>query len=186
MRLFVNGFLVLFLLDAVISVASEQMGIAGGMAVFPTLRQVVARLVLIASIPLYGAMALRPDIPKHLFVPMLAAYFWLLLGSMPIPVYVGLGNVGPYASAIQLVVAALALLRVRMLTGGSWLFDRQSLPEGSSGGVAGGATFLAISGLLAPVLLGLYVFFSLGLALESATSGFLHMTRDGVVSEARE
>jgi hypothetical protein len=180
-----NAFLILFLVDALLSVLDDQLKLWAGAEMLGPLREAVALLVFLAAFPMYWLLAVTPRLPKSVFLPLTLFFAWITLGAMPLPIYAGLFDGLYWASLCQLTLAVFALLRVRALTGGAWLLGEGSLwgPEFSLGH---SLRFVAASLILGPVAVVAYLVLSAALAVNVATGGFVRVAPDGVYVQERE
>jgi hypothetical protein len=186
MRRFANAYLALFLADAALSVVDDQLAIWGGVTALSPLRQSLGLLTMVAGFAMFWALAGRPQLPRSVFLPPPLLTLWVVLGAMPLPVCLGIANdPGPTLSAAQLAVAVAVLLRVRALTGGSWLFGPETLPDVEFS-MANALKFAIVSFAVAPVAFFGYVALSLSVALSVGTAGFLRVAPDGIYSQERE
>jgi hypothetical protein len=186
MRRFANAYLVVFFADGVLSVLDDQLAIWAGVTALSPLRQSLGLLTLMAGFAMFWALAGRPQLPRSVFLPPPLLTLWVVLGAMPLPVYLGLANdPGPTLSVAQLAVAVAVLLRVRALTGGRWLFGRETLSDVEFS-MANALKFTIVSFAAAPVAFFGYVALSLSVALSVGTAGFLRAAPDGIYSQERE
>jgi hypothetical protein len=186
MRRFANAYLAVFFADAVLSLLDDQLAIWGGVTVLSPFRQSLGLLTLVAGFAMFWTLAGRPQLPKSVFLPPPLLSLWVVLGAMPIPVYLGLDNdAGATLSAVQLAVAVAVLLRVRALTGGSWFFGRETLSDVEFS-MANALRFAIVSFAAGPVAFFGYVALSLSVALSAGTAGFLRIAPDGIYSQERE
>jgi hypothetical protein len=181
---FVNGYLIVFLLDATLSVLDDQLGLAGIASPISGLRSSVASVAVFYAIPIFWSLAPRPDIPRSVVLPLTSTTFWFALGGLPLPLYFGVERGLASLSAIQLGVSLLVFLRVRHLTGGRWLFDATTLPARPARVVSAIAFTLATL-LITPLATGAYLVAMIPLAVESGTGGFLRVASDGVYAQTR-
>lgn len=184
LRGFANAYLILFLLDAVLSVVDDQATRLAGASPTRVLRESVAGVTLLASIPMFWSMALWPAIPRSVFLPLTIAMAWLSLGGLPIPIYLGRAPSLPWFSAIQLAFGAAALLRVRTLTGGRWLFDEATLPSREVD-ASHALRFAIVSVVLGLPTLAAYAALGAALAIGASTGGFVRLGFDGLYAEDR-
>lgn len=124
-----NVFVVLFALDAVLSLVEEALRQLGGSSLLVAPRNLVAGVALLASIPCFLLLALTPRLPWRLLLPLTVALVWLNSGAAPLPMWFeSAGALAFTTASIQVGIALLALRRIRGFTDGrSLLFDRASL-----------------------------------------------------------
>ncbi len=184
MHRFVNGYLILYLLDATLSVLDDQLLLTGIDSPATPLRSAVASLTILYSIPIFWSLAFRPDIPKSVVLPLTTTLFWFALGGLPIPIYLGMSAGLGFLSAIQLGVGLLTLWRVRVLTGGRWFFDPETLPPQPLR-IGSAVLFTLVAFLVTPLAVAFYGASMVPLAIEVATDGFLHVTPEGIHTRTR-
>lgn len=184
MLAFANFYLIVFLLDALLSVLDGWLGLAG-IDVLGGTRQLVALLALSASIPLYVALAASPSLPKRVFLPPVLFLFWVALGGVPLTIYLELEVAGRWLAICQLALAALALtLARRGGAGASWPLT-QAQVAGPFFDLAHLARFAVANLLLAPVVLSALLVVGGAAWLRTESAGFLWVDLDGVHSIER-
>ncbi len=119
-----NAFWVAFVADTAISIVDELLLVVTGLHLLAWLRGPVAGVVLLASLPLYGTMALTPRIPRRLVAPLaLFAPGYVLLG-MPLAYWRGWSDHGNLQFCLaQLALVVLAGLLLHRRCGRPWFTE---------------------------------------------------------------
>ena len=86
-----NAFLVLFGLDAGLSLADELISISGGAHPLGGPRNFVAGATLLVGMAVYVALGITPRLPKSIFVPTVLFLVWAGLGGLPLTLAAGAG-----------------------------------------------------------------------------------------------
>ena len=103
---FVNLYLVLFLLDGIISLMDDLAAQVFGVSSFHTLRGFTAFLPFALSFPLYCLLGSMTGFPKRTILPMIILQIWCgLFLALPLPIYLGLQYTNLLLSAVQLCMA---------------------------------------------------------------------------------
>lgn len=145
-----------------------------------TARGALFGLVFVTA-PLVYLALLSPQLPKSVFLPPLLFLVFSACGGMPLPLWLGFSQLDLAVSSIQLAVAGLALLRLRVTTGSWWLRRRAAPAIGRREALE----FAAVCGLAVPLSLLVYAGASASAALHHFTGGFVRLEPRGIVAEER-
>jgi hypothetical protein len=174
---FANTWLWLFALSAVVALLDAGVGdsrlLAGA-------RGATFGVVFLTAPVMYLSL-LSPSLPKSAFLPPLLFLVFSICGGMPLPLWVRFSNLDLAVSSVQLAVAVLALLQLRVSVGRFWL------PRTTATGI-GGRELLEFSGVClvaVPLAVLLYLGASVSAALDRFTGGFVRIEARGLVAEER-
>jgi len=184
MRRFANLYIVLFLIDAGLSLLDELFAYYdSSMPLITGLRFPIAVLVILLSTIIYACLGIDRRLPKRVFLPMTAYAFWCSVGLWPLSGAISHGALGLAASVGQVIVAGFAVILVQGLCGRMLLtelhFQREMFSLGNTLG------FTAINLLLTPVLLVFSLLALTGSYLEQQTAGFLRLSPIGIYMSER-
>ncbi len=179
MRRFANVYIVLFLIDAALSLTDELLQVASSpMPALTEIRFFVAYAVITLSMIFYACLGIDRRLPKRVFLPLTLFASWSALAMWPLSGFVAREAFGLTASISQVVIGAIAIILLRSLGGRNLLTEEQfQAPMFSLRNTLG---FTAINLLLTP-----FVLIYTGLAvtsyyLEEQTAGFLRLSPVGV------
>jgi hypothetical protein len=115
LALFLSVFVLLFLADAVISLADDSLILFKNVFALSNLRFLIGLVTLLATLVVYALMALTPAIPKRLFVPLaLFAPVSFLLGMFFIIYYYEhIPLINWLTSALQVILGFWILFKLR-------------------------------------------------------------------------
>jgi hypothetical protein len=119
-----NAYLVAFALDAAVSLVDEIWFAASGVSPLTEARNSLALFVVLASLVMIFVVAFTPQLPKLIFVPMIAAAMWFAVGAPPFVAATGDRTVSLFLALIQLIIATGAFLIVQLRMGGTLLSAR--------------------------------------------------------------
>lgn len=181
MRRFANLYLILFLLDAGLSLADEILARFGSPAALLTGGRMLVALVVVAlSVVLYLCLGIDRRLPKRVLLPMILFIIWSSLAMWPLSGVIDRVTLPLLASVGQVAIGllAIALLHGRIVLPQE-MFQRSIFSLRNTLG------FTAINLLLAPVV-ALYL--SLALVsnyLVEHTAGFLRIGPTGIYMTER-
>lgn len=183
LRRFTNLFLLVFALDAVVSVLDDSLA-AGGFHALAWLRTLVAVLTVLLSLPTFALLALAPALPRRALLPPVLFALWAGIGAPPLSAAYDASVLSGWLSLAQLAIAGLAFLGVRRWNGGEgWLLGPAL--EGAAFDRAHFLRFTATTVVLAPlVVVGLMVS-SGALWIRAQTDHFLSLGLGGVYAQER-
>ena len=179
MRRFANVYIVLFLIDAGLSLIDELLQVASSpMPVLTEIRFFVAYVVITLSMIFYACLGIDRRLPKRVFLPLTLFASWSALAMWPLSGFVAREAFALTASISQVVIGAIAIILLRSLGGRNLLTEEQfQAPMFSLRNTLG---FTAINLLLTPFVL---VYTGLAVTsyyLEEQTAGFLRLSPVGV------
>lgn len=183
MRRLANFYIILFLIDACLSLVVELLAVAETpVPLLPEVRTLVANAVLILSVVLFGCLAIDRRLPKSLLLPLILYIAWCALGLWPLSGVVGRQAVGLVAAGGQALLGGIVIL-TRGLRGQFLLAAEQF--RGSLFSWRNTLGFTAINLLLLPLAL---VFSGLAMAdyyLGEHTAGFMRLSPVGIYLSER-
>ena len=179
MRRFANIYIVLFLIDAALSLIDELLQASSSPLAFLTeIRFFVASVVITLSMVLYACLGIDRRLPKRVFLPLTLFASWSALAMWPLSGFVAREAFGLTAAISQVVLGAIAIILLRGLGGRNLLTEEQF--QASMFSMRNTLGFTAINLLLTP-----FVLIYTGLAvtsyyLEEQTAGFLRLSPVGI------
>jgi hypothetical protein len=174
---FGNSWLLAFALSALAAVLDAWVGDS---LLLAAVRGALFGAVFVTAPVLYLAL-LSPLLPKSVFLPPLLFLVFSVCGGMPLPLWVRFSDLDLGVSSLQLVVAVLAVVRVRVGCGSWWL----SRAGDASIGRRQALEFVGICLVAVPLGLLLYVVSSASVAISHFTGGFVRLDSAGLLAEER-
>jgi len=184
MRRFANIYIVLFLIDAGLSLLDELFFVSPApVSVFSEVRYFVATIVITLSMVIFACLGIDRRLPKRVFLPLTLYSFWSALALWPLSGLIEREALGLLAAGNQLLLGGIALVLLRGL-GGQYLLTNEQFqtPMFSLRNTLG---FTAINLLLTPFVL---VFSGLAMTsyyFEEQTAGFLRLSPIGIYMSER-
>ena len=179
MRRFANIYIVLFLIDAGISLIDELLQASSSPLAFLTeIRFFVTSVVITLSIVLYACLGIDRRLPKRVFLPLTLFASWSALAMWPLSGFIGREAFGLTAAIGQVVLGVIVIILLRSLDGRNLLTEKQFQPPIFS--LSNTLGFTAINLLLTPFIL---IYTSLAVTsyyLEQQTAGFLRLSPVGI------
>ncbi len=184
MRIFANLFLILFLADGGISFVDDLLSIHFDNQALSEIRNYLALVVMVLCVPLYISLGFDRRLPKRIYLPLVFFILWGALGMWPLT---SLVTASPYAlipSALQVMLASLSLLYLRLSSGQSPLLTpkRFRTPAFSPRNTL---FFIAGNLVILPLLLIFFGFAALSIYIEDHTAGFVRLGHDGLYMSER-
>jgi hypothetical protein len=179
---FTNAYLLLYALDAGLSLTDELLRLATGQTFLIGPRHWLAMPVYWVSVLALPFLALSPRLPRRLLLPLFASALWLNQLAAPLPLLLPLAAVGPAASACQAAFAALAYVWVRHRCGGPVWITPEHTPAFSWRHWAGTTAFLVF--VFVPAV-GAYTVLAAVTVVQVGTDGFVRFDRHGVQLDDR-
>jgi hypothetical protein len=179
---FTNAFLLLYALDAGLSLTDELLRLATGQTFLLPARNLLAMPVYYVSWLALFFLALTPRLPARLLLPLFASALWLNQLAAPLPVLLPAAAVGLAAAACQAAFAALAYGYVRRRCGGAIWVTPDSTPAFSWRHWAGTTSVLVF--VFVP-LVGLYSLVAALTVIQAGTQGFVSFDRHGIQLDDR-
>lgn len=183
MRRFANSYILLFLIDAGISVVDELLSSSASLPWLSELRHVVAAIVITLSMVIFSCLGIDRRLPKRVFLPLTLYSFWASLALWPLSGVIEREALGLLAAVNQLLLGGVAIVLLRGLVGQNLLTREQF--KGPMFSWRNTLVFTIVNLLLLPFAL---VFSSLamtGYYLEEQTSGFLRLSPVGIYMSER-
>lgn len=186
MKKFVNIYIMLFLIDGLISLVNTLTARIWGIQPLFIMQGIIAMMVFFLSMPLYILVGSMRAFPKRVVLPMVLFTAWAgLFFALPVPIFLGVGNTMLLLSIMQLCLGIVLIVFLRYSAGHiHWLyscsdFDRILFQWKRFLGFAAANIFL-----IAP-LLGVWLAVSLSLGVSHLSHGFIHLGLRGISTEAR-
>jgi hypothetical protein len=184
MRRFANLYIVLFLIDAGLSLIDELLAASSlHWPLFSGLRSSTAYAVVALSLVLYAFLGIDRRLPKRVFLPLTLYVFWSALALWPLSAVISRESLGLIAAAAQLLLGGIAVLLMRS-SGGEPLLSAAQF-RASLFSWRNTLSFAAVHLLLLPFLL---IYTSLAMTsyyLEQQTAGFLRLSPVGIYMSER-
>lgn len=185
MRRFANLYLILFILDAALSVADEVVALVSGVHALAFARNPVALSVVFLSLPMVFFMLMDRRIPKRLFIPLTLFALWGSTGFFPLAFPEVPKGLSFGASGAQLLFALAAMAWVKKTSShplflsndhftGPWFSWKSSL------------LYAAGAAVVVPVFALAVLLSSVPALVESGTAGFMKLTGEGLVMVEKE
>ena len=179
MRRFANLYIVLFLLDAGLSLLDEILTYYdANLPIITVMRLPVALLVIFLSMAIYACLGVDRRLPKRVLLPMTLYAFWCAVGMWPVSGVVGTDSLALAASFGQVIIAGLAVVLLLGMEGRPLLSERRF--QGEMFGLGNTLTFTGVNFVLAPFFLVFMTLAMAGYYLEHQTAGFLRLSPKGV------
>lgn len=177
-----NAYLVAFALDAAVSLVDEVWFATTGVSPLTEMRNSLSLFVALASLVMIFVVAFTPQLPKLIFVPMIAATLWFAVGAPPFVAAIGDRTVSLFLALIQLTIATAAFLVVQLRMGET-LLSARLLPHKSHIFLRIALASVVIVALI-PVGLAALGAWALVSTAEAQTKGYLSFTWSEI--QARE
>jgi len=184
MRRFINLYIVLFLMDAGLSLADEVLSmLATPWPGLSGIRNLVALLVIVLSMLVYPLMGIDRRLPKRILVPLTAYIFWCSMALWPLQGMIARESFGAMAAFGQIFIGGVVLITLRSFYG------PRLLPvdhfQGPLFGWRNTLFFTGVNLLLLPFLLVYVLLAMAGAYLDQATAGFMRLSPIGVYAADR-
>lgn len=178
MRIFVNLFLLLFFADSTISVLDEVLSFFAPVVPLTYLRDLIAEVVVLMSLPLYICLGIDRRLPKMILLPMIAFIFGCMSFAWILPSLAGEEGFQLLLSFIQLGLSLVIMLHLQK--SGELLTITERGTHSSFFSLRNTLGFMTINLLLAPLVLGLLIFGSARSFIEENARGFMRLAPDGL------
>ncbi len=184
MRRFANFYIVLFLIDAGLSLIDELSALfAAHLPVLSMVRNFVAFLVIVLSLVFYFLLGLDRRLPKRVFLPLTLYAFWCSMALWPLLDMISRESQGLTAAFGQVFIGGVALITLRSVYGRNLLpaelFQRPLFSWRNT------LVFSAVNLLLFPLLL-VYSLMAMGsYYLDQQTAGFMRLSPVGIYTSER-
>ena len=184
MRRFANLYIVLFLIDAGLSLLDELLNFYdAGLPIITVMRLPVALLVIFLSMALYACLGVDRRLPKRVFLPLTLYAFWCSVGMWPVSGVIGFDSLALAASFGQVIIVGLAVVLLVGM-GGRPLLTQQHFQR-EMFGLGNTLTFTGVNLILAPFFLAFMTLAVAGYYLEHQTAGFLRLSPKGIYMAER-
>jgi len=180
MRRFANLYLMLYFLDAGLSLFDELLQIALGGAVpgVTALRGINALLVLLLSIIIFTILGFDRRLPKRVFLPLTLYAFWCSVGLWPLLGMLPRATFALNAAFGQVFLSGVAVLMLRHFYGGIQLPEALFVMRGFTW--RNTLIFSAVNLLLLPFIVVYTLMASVGVYVDQMTAGFMRMSPIGL------
>lgn len=183
MRRFVNLYIVLYLVDAGLSLIDELLkSNASPLWLLTELRNFVAYIVIALSAVLFACLGVDRRLPKRVFLPMTIYIFWCTLGLWPLAGLFGRDPLGLVSATGQLLLGGCVLLLLCPGRGILLSAEQFRTPMFSWRNTLG---FTLINLLLLPFILVFSVVAAASNYLEHQTAGFMRISPFGIYMSER-
>ena len=184
MRRFANVYIILFMVDAGLSLLDELLAFTAFSLPFVSeLRYLMASMVIAFSVVLYPCLGLDRRLPTRVFLPLTLYVSWCALAFWPLASVVGRESLGLLSSVGQGLLGVFAIVLLRRLGGQNLLTrDLFQVPMFSWRNTLG---FTAINLLLLPLVLVYTVLATTSYYFEQQTAGFLRLSPVGIYMSER-
>lgn len=186
MRKFTNIYIVLFLVDSIISLVNALTGWLFGIHPLLAVQTIIGLTVVVMSFPLYFFIGTMQGSRKRVAVPLMVFAIWSsLFAGLPLPIFFGFERTTFILSIIQPCVFVIAVA-VLWNSGGNkhWLYRAPAFgPVSFRWARLFG--FLAANIFLVFPLIVVFLTVSLSLAVSHFSRDFLRIGLDGISVEAR-
>ena len=184
MRRFANFYIVLFLIDAGLSLIDEISTVfAANMPALSMVRNFVAFLVIVLSLVVYFLLGLDLRLPKRVFLPLTVYTFWCSLALWPLLDMISRESQGLTAAFGQVFIGGVALITLRNYYGRNLLpadlFQRPLF------GWRNTLVFSAVNLLLLPLVLVYSLMATGSYYLNQQTAGFMRLSPVGIYTSER-
>ena len=184
MRRFSNIFIVLFLVDASLSLIDELLvASTTSLPLFSGVRYFVAYVVIALSLVIFACLGVDRRLPKRVLLPLTLYISWSTLALWPLSGIIGHESLGLVAAVGQLLLGGVAIVLIRGLCGQSLLSRELFLSP--MFGLRNTLVFTAINLLFLPIVLIYTVLATTSYYLEQQTAGFLRLSPIGIYMSER-
>jgi len=181
-------FLVLFLTDAIISLADDSLILFFGSNFLTGIRLIVGLFAVLASVLIYILIGLTPLIPKRLFIPLTLFTPLAILATFPLLIYF-FGHIALIGWSVSLCQVLLGLLILGLSQGGikiSW-----PLVPASQLGIRGFSWwnltgFVLMNVFVLPAAVVIYSFFCTSMAVNRFSDGFMALRPGGFTVQVQK
>jgi hypothetical protein len=186
LKKFVNIYIMLFLIDGLISLVNVLTARIWGIQPLFIPLGIIAMMVFALSMPLYILIGSVRAFPKRVVLPMVLFIAWAgVFFALPVPIFLGVGSTMLLLSIVQPCLG-IVLIAVLRYSGGHkhWLYSSSDFARvlfqwKRLFGFAAANVFLIIP------LLGVWLAVSLSLGVSHLSHGFIHLGLRGISTEAR-
>jgi hypothetical protein len=179
MRRFANFYIVLFLIDAGLSLIDELLvAFSSPLPLFSSMRYFVAYVVIALSMLFFVCLGVDRRLPKRVFLPLTLYISWCTLSMWPLSGTIGRESLGLVSSVGQLLLGVAAIVLLHSLGGKNLLTSELfQAPMFSLRNTLG---FTAINLLLLPFALVYTGLATTSYYLDQQTAGFMRLSPIGI------
>jgi len=180
MRRFANLYLILYFLDAGLSLFDEllQFALGGAVPGITALRGINALLVLLLSIVVFTILGFDRRLPKRIFLPLTLYAFWCSVGLWPLLGMLPRATFALNAAFGQVFLSGVAVLILHHFYGGVQLPEELFARPGFTW--RNTLIFSAVNLLLLPLVVVFTLMASVGVYIDQMTAGFMRMSPIGL------
>ncbi|MEM7249455.1 MAG: hypothetical protein AAF533_29365, partial [Acidobacteriota bacterium] len=176
-----NALLVVFVLDGVLGLVDETIGLMAGRHPLFLFRAATTVFLTLGAPLAWLALFLSPKVPKTVHGTIALFMLWRLFGALPLPLFTGLDRLGLSVAILQLVVGVFVVLRSRQADDARpWLLSPGTLTTPPVFTWRNALLMTAATFVVLPVALLLHLFWSADLTLTKSTAGFASLSRSGL------
>jgi hypothetical protein len=184
MRRFANFYIILFLIDAGLSLTDELLSaFAAHLPALSTARNLVAFLVIVLSLAVFSLLGVDQRLPKRVFLPLTLYSFWCSMALWPLLGMIPSEPLGLAAAFGQVFIGVVALVTLRSS------YRRNLLPaelfQRPLFGWRNTLVFSAVNLLLLPLMLVYSLLATVGYYLDQKTAGFMRLSPVGIYTSER-
>ena len=179
MRVFANLFLILFLADGGFSLVDELVTLLTPLMPFSALRNFLAGVVILMSVPVYLCLGIDRRLPKRVFVPLILFVLWSLISTWLVPALADLRVYGLLISAVQVALGMLPLYYFRK-GGVPCLTMPEEMFAAPFFSLKNTLVFSSANLLVVPLVLLLFVLTLADAYMVEHTAGFMHLAPTGL------
>ena len=184
MRRFANFYIVLFLIDAGLSLIDELLSVfATPLPGLSEVRNLVAFLVIVLSLAVFTLLGIDRRLPKRIFLPLTLYAFWGAMAMWPLLGMIPRESFGVMISFGQVFIGGVAVITLRSFYGCNLLpeklFQRPLFSWRNT------LVFSGVNLLLLPLLLVYTLMATAGNYLDQKTAGFMRLSPVGIYTSER-
>ena len=185
MRILANAFLVVFAIEAFLTLLSSQWTGAES-TWFENLRLLSGGVATVVSLPVFALLGFNPNLRWRIFLPPCLLLSWVAVGAMPLSIWLSVADARLAVGALEVLLAVMAFAFCRQQNGGKgWLLGPEAMHGPTfSGRTAVGFTALNLLAIL-PASLA-YLAFSAAVGVGYVSAGFVEIRTDGIHLSHRE
>lgn len=181
-------FVVLFVADAVVSLADDSLILFFESHALTEIRGLVAPFVLLMAVVIYVLMGLTPMIPKRLFLPLALFNPLVVLATLPLLIYF-FGRIQQLACAISFYQVVLGLFILHKIQGGfkfRWPVFAENQLNLRRFSWRNLSVFLLVNVFVLLPLTAVYLVFCARLAVDHFSDGFVALRSEGLIVQSRK
>ena len=184
MRIFINLFILAYLLDGNLSVIDELLQ-HWGIGVLSGIRNDVAYAVLIGAVLVYLFIGIDSRIPKKIVLPPIIYLLAISLFPLPVPAGMERETLSFLLALMQLLVVTGVMATMKYGKTGHWLLPGPVF-EGKFFRFNNTGIYLLANVFLALLILPVGMYFLLTTSIQEGTAGFLRLDTQGIYLTEKE